>query len=64
MFVERTNYFAKSGQAEKVLEIRRAACAVRVSLGLPAGTIFVKQGLESDGPDVSWECTSCYRIKT
>lgn len=57
MFVERTNYFAKTGQTEKVLEIRRAACAIRVGLGLPAGTVFVKQGRENDGPDVSWECS-------
>jgi dienelactone hydrolase len=57
MFVERTNYFAKPGKIDRVLEIRRAACAVRVALGLPAGVVFVKQGLESDGPDVSWECT-------
>jgi dienelactone hydrolase len=57
MLVEKTNYFAKPGQSERVLEIRREACAVRVSLGLAAGTVLVKQGLESEGPDVSWECT-------
>ena len=57
MIVERTNYFAQQGQAERVLDIRRSACAIRVGLGLPAGTVFVKQGLERDGPDVSWECS-------
>ncbi len=54
MIVERTLYYAKPGHAAEVLRIRRRASAVRVALGLPAGTILVNQ--EGDGPDVSWEC--------
>ncbi len=54
MIFERTNYFAKPGQREAVLAMRRNASAVRVALGLPPGAIFVKA--EGDGPDVSWQC--------
>src|SRR4051812_12839160 len=54
MIVERTNYFAKPGKTELVLATRRKASAVRIALGLPAGTIHVKSG--GDGPDVSWHC--------
>lgn len=57
MLVEKTNYIAKPGKAKDVLHIRRAASEVRTALGLPAGRIFVKQGQETEGPDVSWECT-------
>ena len=57
MFLERTNYFAKAGAVHQVIELRREASAVRMSLGLPAGRIYVKQGIESDGPDVTWECS-------
>ena len=38
--VERTNYYAKPGLAAEVLDIRRKASAVRLSIGLPAGEIF------------------------
>jgi hypothetical protein len=54
MIVEATNYFAKNGSASRVLEQRRRATAIRVSLGLHAGKILVK--IDGDGPDVRWEC--------
>lgn len=54
MIVEITNYFAKEGQAQRVLEQRRRASAIRASLGLDPGLIFVR--LEGNGPDVRWEC--------
>jgi len=41
--VERTHYYAKLGLAAEVLDQRRKASAVRVSIGLPAGEIFVKR---------------------
>jgi hypothetical protein len=55
--VERTQYYAKPGLAAEVLEVRRKASAVRVSIGLPAGEIFVKHP-SGDGsePDVAWQC--------
>ena len=55
--VERTQYYAKPGLAADVLEVRRKASAVRVSIGLPAGEIFVKHP-SGDGsePDVAWQC--------
>lgn len=56
MIVERTHYFAKPGKKDDVLATRRRACEVRVSLGLPAGTIRVKADPSADGPDVSWQC--------
>src|SRR5260370_9070667 len=58
MIVERTQYFAKPGLAADVLDLRRKACAVRLSIGLPAGEIFVKHH-SGDGsePDVAWQCT-------
>jgi hypothetical protein len=55
MIVEITNYFAKEGQAQAVLEQRRRASAIRMSLGLGPGLIFVR--LEGNGPDVRWECS-------
>ena len=55
MLIERTLYFAKPGKAADVLETRRRGSRVRVELGLPAGTIYVRHG-ESDAPDVQWEC--------
>jgi hypothetical protein len=56
--VERTHYFAKPGLAAEVLDLRRKACAVRVSIGLPAGEIFVKHpGGDGSEPDVAWQCT-------
>ena len=56
--VERTQYFAKPGLAADVLDLRRKACVVRLSIGLPAGEIFVKHP-SGDGsePDVAWQCT-------
>jgi hypothetical protein len=56
--VERTQYYAKPGLAAEVLEVRRKASAVRVSIGLPAGEIFVKHaGGDGSEPDVAWQCT-------
>src|SRR4029077_12717781 len=54
MIVERTHYFAKPGSAAEVLDLRRKACAVRLSIGLPVGEIFVKHP-RGDGsePDVA-----------
>lgn len=58
MLVERTHYFAKPGQAASVLDIRRRACAIRRTLGLAAGRIFVRaDGSSGRVADVSWECT-------
>ncbi|MVA27381.1 hypothetical protein GOZ92_23425 [Agrobacterium vitis] len=54
MIVETTNYFAKPGLAEAVLTHRRKGSVLRISLGLAAGEIFVRQG--DKGPDVRWEC--------
>jgi hypothetical protein len=56
MYIERTSYWAKPGKAAAVLEVRRRASQIRVRLGLPAGTIFVKVSKTSEGPDVQWEC--------
>lgn len=56
MIVERTSYFAKES-AEAVLAVRRRASAVRVSIGLPAGRIFLGSGAGDDQPDVVWECS-------
>ena len=56
--VERTQYYAKPGLAAEVLDQRRKASAVRVSIGLPAGEIFVKHpGGDGSEPDVAWQCT-------
>jgi hypothetical protein len=58
MIVERTQYFANPGLAAEVLNLRRKACAVRLSIGLPAGEIFVKHsGGDGSEPDVAWQCT-------
>jgi hypothetical protein len=54
MIVEMTNYYAKPGSVDEVLASRRRASALRQSLGLQAGRIFVK--VTGDGPDVRWEC--------
>jgi len=57
MIVERTQYFANPGLAADVLNLRRKACAVRLSIGLPAGEIFVKHsGGDGSEPDVAWQC--------
>jgi len=56
--VERTQYYAKPGLTAEVLDVRRKASAVRVSIGLPAGEIFVKHpGGDGSEPDVAWQCT-------
>jgi hypothetical protein len=56
--VERTQYYAKPGLAAEVLDQRRKASAVRMSIGLPAGEIFVKHpGGDGSEPDVAWQCT-------
>ena len=56
--VERTQYYAKLGLAAEVLDLRRRASAVRVSIGLPAGEIFVKHpGGDGSEPDVAWQCS-------
>jgi hypothetical protein len=56
--VERTQYYAKPGFAAEVLDQRRKASAVRVSIGLPAGEIFVKHpGGDGSEPDVAWQST-------
>ena len=58
LIVERTQYFAKPGLAAEVLDVRRKASAVRLSIGLPAGEIFVKYpGGDGSEPDVAWQCT-------
>ncbi|EKF17486.1 hypothetical protein [Nitratireductor pacificus] len=54
MIVEITNYFAREGQFDAVLEQRRKATAIRRDLGLDPGRIFAR--LEGDGPDLRWEC--------
>jgi dienelactone hydrolase len=56
-YVERTNYWAKEGLTAEVLSIRREASQIRLRLGLPAGTIFVRQNAEGEGPDVAWVCS-------
>src|SRR3954451_13860953 len=58
LIVERTQYFAKPGLASEVLDVRRKASTVRLSIGLPAGEIFVKHpGGDGSEPDVAWQCT-------
>src|SRR5262245_31488702 len=50
-------FFGHSLAAE-VLDVRRKASAVRLSIGLPAGEIFVKHpGGDGSEPDVAWQCT-------
>ena len=56
MIIERTHYYAKAGQRDAVLAVRRKASDVRVAMGLAAGTIRVKADASADGPDVAWEC--------
>jgi hypothetical protein len=56
--VERTHYYAKPGLAAEILDLRRKACAVRLSIRLPAGEVFVKHsGGDDSEPDVAWQCT-------
>lgn len=59
MIVETTNYHARPGQLDAVLEQRRRATGVRVKLGLSPGRILRK--LEGAGPDVRWECSFATR---
>lgn len=54
MWIESTQYYARPGQAQAVLQMRRRATAVRLMLGLAPGEIRIK--VEGVGPDVSWEC--------
>lgn len=54
MIVEITNYYARPGQADAVLQKRRYATSIRVRLGLAPGRILRKLG--DAGPDVRWEC--------
>lgn len=55
--IERTHYYAHPGQAEAVLATRRRACAVRLSIGLPAGEILAKHpGGDDSEPDIVWIC--------
>lgn len=56
MVIERTHYFAKPGQAENMLAVRRRACRIRLSIGLAKGTIHLKPDPGAEGPDVVWEC--------
>ena len=56
--VERSHYYAKPGLLDALLDLRLQACRVRVSLGLPAGEVYVKRaGGDGSGPDVAWQCT-------
>ncbi len=57
MIVERTQYFAKPGNVETVLDIRRRASAVRREIGLASGRILARVGGDDGGPDVSWEAS-------
>jgi len=54
MIVETTNYYAKPGQRDAVLEHRRNGSRLRRAMGLNPGRIFVNTG--GQGPDVRWEC--------
>lgn len=54
MIIERTSYQPKPGQFDRVLALRRRACAVRQEIGLPAGEVFVEEG--EAGAVVHWEC--------
>lgn len=54
MIKEVTNYYARLGCAEEVLQQRLRVVDVRIDLGLPPGTVFRR--LDGDGPDVMWEC--------
>ena len=54
MIIEVTNYYAKPGKAEEVLESRRNGTRLRIDLGLAPGRIFVRHG--TTGPDVRWQC--------
>ena len=61
MIIERTHYYARAGQRDAVLALRRTACEVRVAIGLPAGTIRAKADPSADGPDIAWECAFASR---
>lgn len=53
--IERILYFGKPGLAEAVLRQRREATRVRLTLGLPEGSIAWRPQGEG-GPDVVWSC--------
>lgn len=55
MIIETTNYFARAGMQEQVLQQRRRASAIRCDLNLPVGRISIRR--EGNGPDVRWEMT-------
>jgi len=57
MIVERTQYFAKPGNAGAVLDIRRRASAIRRTIGLASGRILNRIVEDEGAPDVSWECS-------
>lgn len=55
--IERTNYYARAGMTDRVLETRRRACAVRLAIGLPPGEILVRgDGGDGTEADVTWQC--------
>jgi hypothetical protein len=51
---EVTNYYAKAGRSNDVLEQRLKVTRIRLRLGLPEGTIFRR--VDGEGPDARWEC--------
>ncbi len=54
MFVESTNYYARAGARDAVLQQRKQVSELRKRLGLLEGLIFLKE--DGPGPDVRWEC--------
>ncbi len=54
MLTERTVYWPQEGKGTDVLALRREACAIRRSIGLPMGRILL--GGEGDEGTVQWEC--------
>lgn len=59
MLLERTSYHPRTGRFDQVLQARIKACAIRRSIGLPAGTIHVAD-ITADAPPrserlVQWE---------
>lgn len=50
---ETTQYWARPGEADAVLQTRIEASRIRLSLGLEAGTIRTRSG-NGSGPDVTW----------
>ncbi len=56
MYIERTDYYTRPGRLEEVITLRRRVSDLRVQLGLPAGSIYVKHSASEEGPDVVCEC--------